>query len=166
MERKVMKTGWKMVAAIAAVMALVLMMGLGSAASATVPDVCFNNSTGKSQDSHTWVKTTETITPATCHSAGLIRETQTCSFCGAKSIMEIETGYDSKNHEGAEETRNAKPKTCITDGYSGDVYCLGCGDKKQDGQVIPAGHTPKAAVIENKVDPTCQQGGHYDEVIY
>ena len=41
------------------------------------------------------------------------------------------------NHVGGEEIRNAKEATTTEEGYTGDVYCLGCNQIKTAGSVIP-----------------------------
>lgn len=64
---------------------------------------------------------------ATCVSGAV------CSVCGAS--------YGSKaanNHTGGTELRNAKPASVGAAGYTGDIYCLGCG------KVITKGSTIKA----------------------
>ena len=44
-------------------------------------------------------------------------------------------------HENTE-IRNEVKATCISDGYTGDVYCLDCGEEISKGSVIPAlGHS-------------------------
>ncbi len=62
--------------------------------------------------------------------------------CHAKAVCEVcgvEYGeFDSTNHDGETEIRDAVAASCDTDGYTGDTYCLGCGEKIADGEVIPA----------------------------
>ena len=43
---------------------------------------------------------------------------------------------DPHNHAGGTETKNAADATCTDDGYTGDRYCRGCGEKLSDGEVI------------------------------
>ncbi len=71
-------------------------------------------------------------------------------------------------HNGATEIRGAVTATCKTDGYTGDTYCLGCGEEIAAGAVISketVAHTPGAAVKENVVNATTDHGGSYDEVV-
>ena len=71
-------------------------------------------------------------------------------------------------HNGATEVRGARAATCKTDGYSGDTYCLLCGNKIATGAAIPkdtVAHTPGTAVKENVVNATTEHGGSYDEVV-
>lgn len=65
------------------------------------------------------------------------------------------------------EVRDAVAATCTEDGYTGDTYCLDCGEKIAEGEVIPAtGHTPGEPVQENLVPATYSKAGSYDEVVY
>ncbi len=68
---------------------------------------------------------------ATCHTRAV------CDECG------LEYGeLDTTNHEGGTEVRNAIEATCTEDGYTGDSFCLGCGEKIAEGNVVTAfGHT-------------------------
>ncbi len=38
------------------------------------------------------------------------------------------------------EIKDVKEATCTADGYTGDTYCKVCGEKLEEGEVIPAGH--------------------------
>ena len=62
--------------------------------------------------------------------------------CHAKAVCEIcgvEYGdFNSDNHDGGTEVRDAVAATCNKDGYTGDTYCLGCGEKIAEGKTIPA----------------------------
>lgn len=62
--------------------------------------------------------------------------------CIAKAVCDTcgeEYGEpDPANHDGGTEVRGAVTATCTQDGYTGDTYCLGCGEKIADGQTIPA----------------------------
>lgn len=44
---------------------------------------------------------------------------------------------NKNNHVGQTEIKNAKEATEEEDGYTGDIYCKSCGQKKSDGQTIP-----------------------------
>lgn len=59
-------------------------------------------------------------TPATC-------------ACGA-----TEGGKDPTNHTGGTEIRDAVAAGELTEGYTGDTHCKGCGAKLESGEVIPA----------------------------
>ena len=71
----------------------------------------------------------------------------------------------------------AKAATCTEAGNSAYWYCSVCGKYFSDANgeheiaenswIIPAtGHTHGAAVVENRVEPTCTEKGGYDEVVY
>ena len=55
-------------------------------------------------------------------------------------------------HNGATEIRNELEPTCSQEGYTGDTYCLICGDKISTGSVIPATgfHTGGTATCHSK----------------
>ncbi|MBO7520006.1 MAG: hypothetical protein J6T73_04435, partial [Clostridia bacterium] len=79
---------------------------------------------------------------STCCTAGHAAYT-VCDDCG-----EIISGSDEAlpldpdNHDGDTEVRDAKEATETEEGYTGDTYCLGCGEKIADGETIAAtGHT-------------------------
>lgn len=101
---------------------------------------------------------------ATCTDDGT--ETALCTLCGASHSRTIagsalgHTGgaatcsekalctrcgqpygeLDSSNHAGGRVTRNAVAAGCTSDGYTGDVCCVGCGAVLEQGAVIAAGH--------------------------
>ena len=64
---------------------------------------------------------------ATCNAKAI------CEVCG-QSYGEV----DANNHKGETEIRDELAATCGKDGYTGDTYCLDCGNKTADGTVIPA----------------------------
>ena len=57
-----------------------------------------------------------------------------------------------------------KEATC-TEAGSREKVCGVCGDKVTE-TIAAKGHTPGEVVIENKVEATCTEAGHYDEVTY
>ena len=54
---------------------------------------------------------------------------------------------DSNNHVGGTEIRDAKDATYTEEGYTGDTYCLGCGNKIAEGHAIPKLTPAPAPVI-------------------
>lgn len=61
---------------------------------------------------------------ATCHEKAI------CADCN-KEYGDVA----SENHAGGTELRNTKEATCVENGYTGDTYCLGCGNKIAEGSV-------------------------------
>ena len=102
---------------------------------------------------------------ATCVAEGNI-EYWTCARCqksfadeaGTREVQNVTLPVDPDNHAGNTEVRGQKTATCTEDGYSGDTWCLDCGKKIADGQVIKAlghdmtHHAAKAA--------TCTEDGN------
>ena len=84
-----------------------------------------------------------------------------CEVCG------IEYGQVDSNEHGETEIRDDSVESCVVDGYTGDTYCLDCGEKIAEGEVISApGHDDADAVEENRLEPTCAVDGSYDLVVY
>lgn len=55
-----------------------------------------------------------------------------CDYCG------MEYGeLDSENHAGGTENHGEAPATYLSDGYTGDIYCVGCKKMLSAGKVIP-----------------------------
>ena len=46
------------------------------------------------------------------------------------------TSLNPDNHDGGTELRNAKAATEEAEGYTGDTYCLGCGELLAKGKAI------------------------------
>lgn len=64
---------------------------------------------------------------ANCH------EKAVCSVCG-----EEYGDFDLENHDGETEVRGQVEAQIGVEGYTGDTYCLGCGQLLSKGEVIPA----------------------------
>ena len=92
---------------------------------------------------------TTTLVPAveaTCVDKGH-RAYYTCSGCSKLFADENATEElteadvtpktDPTNHVGGTEIRDAKDATYTEEGYTGDTYCLGCGNKIAEGHAIP-----------------------------
>ena len=83
---------------------------------------------------------------ATCVDEGH-RAYYTCSGCSklfadenaTKELTEADVTpkTDPTNHVGGTEVLNAKDATYTEEGYTGDTYCLGCGNKIAGGHAIP-----------------------------
>lgn len=67
---------------------------------------------------------------ADCHTKAV------CVLCGNSY-----GDFDPSCHTGGTELRNVIPETCTGNGYTGDTYCSGCGEKLSSGTEVPAaGH--------------------------
>ena len=78
---------------------------------------------------------------ATCKESGNI-EYWKCESCGGlfrdgdgKNEVKAVMTVDGNNHVGGTELRNEKAATCTAEGYTGDKYCLSCGEKVAAGTV-------------------------------
>ncbi|MCR5041914.1 MAG: hypothetical protein K6C36_07465 [Clostridia bacterium] len=79
------------------------------------------------------------------------------SFTLSDRAPSVCTGSD---HAGGTEIRDAAEPTCTEPGYTGDTYCLGCGELLAEGEEIPAtGHSP---VTVPGVPATCTEPGLTD----
>ena len=84
---------------------------------------------------------------ATCHTKAV------CDECG-----EEYGAFNAANHDGGTEERNSVAATCTEDGYTGDTYCIGCGERIAEGSVIAAfGHTLTHC---ERVEATCTTEGN------
>ncbi|GEM_PF-1113677 len=98
----------------------------------------------------------------------LLSSTATCCT-GSKNcvLCDYDTGdYDKNNHVGATEVRNACEPDGANPGYTGDTYCLGCGEclKKGNYYFDPCEGGCKNLVYVAAVDATCTEDGmqeHY-----
>lgn len=77
--------------------------------------------------SHSYTST-ETKT-ATCKEKGEITYTCTCEDTYTEEIP-----VNPDNHIGKTEVRNSSESTCEKNGYTGDIYCLDCGEKISEGE--------------------------------
>ena len=67
----------------------------------------------------------------------------TCTDCsGTNGEM------NPNKHDGGTQIRDAFPATSTTDGYTGDTYCLGCGEKIGSGSVISSSAKAARAFTE------------------
>ena len=85
-------------------------------------------------------------------------EKRSCSRCGKTETREIAAlGHDYHAVVTA--------PTCTEKGYT-TYTCSRCGDSYVADEVAALGHTPGAAVEENRVNPTCTANGGFDTVTY
>jgi len=99
----------------------------------------------------------EIITPATCTAVGT--KVQKCAECGTvMATQEIPAlGHDYVG------TITTQP-TCTTKGVK-TYTCANCGDTYTE-ELAELGHTPGAAVTEDKIEATCTEDGAYNMVVY
>ena len=100
------------------------------------------------------VYATATTKDANCYEKGII--THICSICQHFYTDSIE--INPLNHAGGTEIRDDFEPTCVDKGYSGDLYCCGCGVKLRNGEKIDATgiHTYESKVT---TEPTCCSTG-------
>lgn len=70
-----------------------------------------------------------------------------CDYCG-----KLYGGFDSSNHAGGTEIKNDRDATCTEEGYTGDTFCRGCGEKVSSGS-----STPKLGHIDENKDNVCDR---------
>ncbi len=100
---------------------------------------------------HTWNEG-EIEKEATCTESGSIL--YACIHCSSTKRLEMEP----TNHADTE-VRDQEDATCISTGYTGDVYCKNCGELIEEGEVILATgeHTWDEGEIEKEA--TCTESG-------
>ena len=105
-------------------------------------------------ETHHWNKCSRC--DATDTKAGHTGGTATCR---EKAVCEVCNSAYGKlgatNHVGGTEIRDTKPQSCTENGYTGDTYCKGCGEKLSSGTIINAdGHKGGTATCTDK--PECE----------
>ena len=106
---------------------------------------------------HDWDEGVVTV-PATEESEGT--RLVTCTRCN-----ETETRTIPKLTHVHSYTSVVANPTCTEQGFT-TYTCAGCGDEYTSDYVDALGHTPSAAVEENRIEPTCTEAGSFDEVVY
>ena len=110
----------------------------------------------KTTEKHT-LGALEVLLQPTCTTDGL--KVQHCTIC--ENII-VNEPIPATGHSG--DFATDKDATCTADGVESRI-CTVCGVKEE--RVIPAlGHKAGEVVVENNVDPTCTEKGHYDNVVY
>ncbi len=98
----------------------------------------------------------------TCTATGLT-EGKHCSVCG--EVLVAQEVVDALGH--TEVIDAAVAPTCTATGLTEGKHCSVCGEVLVAQEIVDAlGHTEKEAVIENNVDPDCENEGSYDTVVY
>jgi len=87
----------------------------------------------------------------------------TAEAYAAKCGMNFEAITNECSHENTE-IQNAVAATCTIAGYTGDTYCLDCGELIAEGTVIAElGH--KNTAVVNKKEATCTEAGYTGDVV-
>lgn len=116
---------------------------------------------------------------ATCKDTGN-QAYWTCSVCGdvfsdengtnQTTAADMTLGIDANNHVGDTEVRGTKTANCHEKGYTGDTYCLGCGNVKANGtetEIDKTNHVGGTKVEkEDTVSGTCKTAETWNEVTY
>ena len=110
------------------------------------------------------IKVAYTYHAAECEKAGHEADGLYCKDCGEN--IEDPTVIPALGHDMKETTAAVDP-TCEAAGSTAVLTCAnGCGKTEGGDEVAALGHTPAAAVEENRVESTCTVAGSYDEVVY
>ena len=94
------------------------------------------------------------------HSGG----TATCispAICSSDDCGQPYGEKEAANHVGGSEIRNETDATCAEPGYTGDIYCLGCGEMIQAGSVTEketANHVGGTEIRDNYPADCCNPG--------
>ena len=100
----------------------------------------------------------------TCTKEGSYDSVVYCSVCKAELSREAKT-IDKLPHTSVVDA--AVAPTCTETGLTEGSHCSVCNTVLVAQKTVDAlGHTPAAAVEENRVEPTCTKEGSYDSVVY
>lgn len=85
------------------------------------------------------------------------------AVCASADCAQTYGEKDPANHTGGTEIRNRKAATCAEPGYTGDTYCLGCGEMIEAGSYTgkDASRHIGGTEIRNGVTADCKTGGVY-----
>ena len=117
---------------------------------------------------HTHALTKTNATSATCTVDGNI-EYWSCSSCGkyyadqnGENEISISDTVITASHSGGTEIRNAKAPSESEEGYTGDTYCLGCGEKIATGETIDKLDHAHIMTKTNSKNATCSENGNIE----
>ena len=92
---------------------------------------------------------------ATCIAKGY--DVYQCAACDATEKRNYTEGFDENNHVGEREIRGKVTATCTVEGYSGDTFCLSCGNIIVSGE--NTGYGAHVLTKTDAVPPTCKDTG-------
>ncbi len=117
---------------------------------------------------HTHALTKTNATLATCTENGNI-EYWSCSSCGkyyadqnGETEITISDTIIAASHTGGTEIRNSKAPSESEEGYTGDTYCLGCGEKIATGETIDKLDHTHVMTKTNSKNATCTENGNIE----
>ena len=88
-------------------------------------------------------------TYATCQNEATYYFSCVCGACDTKTFTY--GSLDFYNHDGDTEIYNVRDASCTEEGYTGDIYCNGCGEMIESGNIIEAkGHIGGTATCSEK----------------
>ena len=96
----------------------------------------------------------------------LITMVVSLAACGGKDNPPSNEGNNNETpvHTHSFDEWEVTVKATCTENGTKVSYCS-CGEKQSE-VIVALGHTPAEAVVENKVDATCEVDGNYNEVVY
>ena len=100
----------------------------------------------------------ENVIAGTCVAERTWDEVIYCKFCNEQISSTPKAGEkDMTNHVGGTEIRDKVTATCTLEGYSGDTYCLGCGEKIANGE--STGYANHQLTFTAEKEATCKDTG-------
>ena len=132
----------------------------------TATRTCSNNTEASCTETETVSVSSQIVKQPTCIAKG---ETKYTSAAFSNSAFSVQTktvaDIDMIDHNWDSGTITT-PATCTSKGVK-TFKCTECDETRtEDVAIDPDAHTPKAAVIEHKVDPTCTANGSQEKVVY
>ena len=130
---------------------------------ATVELTCKKDSNHKESHGLNITETEEKASTCTEKGKTIYIGTATIDGVEYEDSKVIENEINPSNHVGGTEVRDAREASCEEDGYTGDTYCKGCGEKIGEGETISAiGHKWD---MENIMYKWAEDGSKADVII-
>ena len=106
---------------------------------------------------------TENYVDSGCETYGSFDEVVYCSACNGGVYSRETVSIEPKGHRYVD--NEAQAPTCTKIGWDAYQTCRDC-DYTTYAQIDALGHTHGEIVVENNVDPRCEETGSYDNVTY